>query len=160
VAELGKTDAQVHARLRPKSESFLQSVQALTDEIRALMRSGVQPYDIVVVGASEGGLLSLAASTTLANTQLSFVILGACSPWAQTNLKLNLHGRILSIYEQNDPFGNTCSPIAKKSTGVTAYRELPLHTKLRHGFLYRPIPEWLNPTLRWAQHLDVAPWGP
>lgn len=160
VSELGKSDAQVHATIRPKGSSFQQGVQALVDEIQALLRAGVQPYDIVVVGVSEGGLLSMVASTTLANKQLSFVILGACSPWAQTNLKLNLHGRILSIYEQNDPFGNTCSPIAKKSTGVTAYRELPLHTGLRHGFVYRPIPEWLNPTLRWSQHLDVAPWGP
>jgi hypothetical protein len=160
VSELGKTDAQVHAPLRAKDSSFQQGVQALTDQITALLHAGVAPYDITVVGASEGGIMSLVASTNLGNDGLSFVILGACSPWAQTHLKLDLHGRILSIYEQDDPFGSTCSAIAKKSHHVAAYREIPLHTGLHHGFLFRPLVEWLSPTLRWSQHLDVAPWGP
>jgi hypothetical protein len=160
VAALGETSAQVHATLRPKDASLEQSVRALSQEIQALLASGVDPYDITVVGASQGGLISLMTSSNLANPRLSFVILGACSSWAESHLKLNLHGRILSIYEQGDAFGGSCSPLAKRSRGVTAYREIPLHTGLRHGFLYRPLPEWLNPTLRWAQHLNVAPWGP
>jgi len=160
VKALEETGATVHAALRPKDSSFQQGVQALTDEISALLASGVRPNDITIIGASEGGIMSLVAATNLANDQLSFVIMGACSPWAETNLKLNLHGRILSIYEKGDAFGGTCSAIARKSTRVSAYREIPLHTGLRHGFLYRPLPEWINPTLRWAQQLNVAPWGP
>lgn len=160
VEALAETGATVHAPLRAKGTSLEQGVRTLTDEIGALLASGVDPYDIIVVGASQGGIMSLIASSNLANDQLSFVILGACSSWSETNLKLNLHGRILSIYETGDPFGSSCSTTAAKSTGVRAYRELPLYTGLKHGFLYRPLPEWINPTLRWAQHLDVAPWGP
>lgn len=160
VAALGETSAQVHATLRAKDTSLEQGVRALSDEIRALLVAGVDPYDITVVGASQGGLISLMTSSNLANPRLSFVILGACSSWAESHLKLNLHGRILSIYEQGDRFGSSCSALAKRSRGVTAYREIPLHTGLRHGFLYRPLPEWINPTLRWQQHLNVAPWGP
>jgi hypothetical protein len=160
VAALGETSAEVHAPVRPKETSLAQGAQTLVSEIRALLASGVDPQDITVVGASQGGLISLIASTELANDRLNFVILGACSAWAQTNLKLKLRGRILSIYEQGDPFGDSCSAIARSSGRVAAYREVPLHTGLRHGFLYRPLPEWINPTLRWAQRLNVGPWGP
>jgi hypothetical protein len=160
VAALGETSAEVHAPVRPKDTTLEQGVRMLSQEIQALLASGVDPYDITVVGASQGGLISLMTSSHLANPRLSFVILGACSSWAESHLKLNLHGRILSIYEHGDPFGSSCSPLAKRSSGVTAYREIPLHTGLRHGFLYRPLPEWINPTLRWQQHLNVVPWGP
>lgn len=29
-------------------------------------------------------------------------------------------------------------------------RELVLDTGLRHGFLYRPLPAWVEPVARWA----------
>ncbi len=29
-------------------------------------------------------------------------------------------------------------------------REIVVHTGLGHGFLYRPLPEWLNPVVEWA----------
>jgi hypothetical protein len=37
------------------------------------------------------------------------------------------------------------------ASGVPAsVRELVLETGLRHGFLYRPLPEWVEPVVEWS----------
>ncbi len=30
-------------------------------------------------------------------------------------------------------------------------REVAVDTGLAHGFLYQPLPEWVNPVLEWAR---------
>jgi hypothetical protein len=38
--------------------------------------------------------------------------------------------------------------------GLPAVREIVLRTGLGHGFLYRPLPEWMTPALAWAGARD------
>ena len=37
-----------------------------------------------------------------------------------------------------------------RSRATLSVRELVLETGLRHGFLYRPLPEWVEPVVEWS----------
>jgi len=34
---------------------------------------------------------------------------------------------------------------------MKAFQEIRLQTNLDHGFLYRPLKEWIVPTIQWAK---------
>ena len=62
-------------------------------------------------------------------------------------------GRILAIREKSDETSEPC-PAWSGATDPKAplvVRELLLDTGLRHGFLYRPLPEWVEPVVEWAK---------
>ena len=70
---------------------------------------------------------------------------------------LQFCGRILSIYEESDDWGQSC--FAKKndsSLPVSAFEEIALKTGLRHGFLFKAMPAWLLPTSNWAKGESVT----
>jgi hypothetical protein len=66
-----------------------------------------------------------------------------------TNSELDFYGNILSIYEKSDAAGS-CQLHTKNSKGIQQYKEIALNTGLKHGFLYKPLPEWLIPAKNWA----------
>jgi hypothetical protein len=35
--------------------------------------------------------------------------------------------------------------------GINEWKEIELNTGLKHGFLFRPIKEWVDPTIAWAK---------
>jgi hypothetical protein len=45
-----------------------------------------------------------------------------------------------------------CTRFRTDATGVRRYQEITLNTGLRHGFLFRPLYAWLDPTLTWARN--------
>jgi hypothetical protein len=68
---------------------------------------------------------------------------------------LALHGRVLSIYESSDDVGGTCAPLFAQSPALAQHAELRLETGLRHGFLYRPLPEWVKPAIAWSERRET-----
>jgi hypothetical protein len=34
---------------------------------------------------------------------------------------------------------------------VPHYKEIELNTGLKHGYIYKPLPEWMNPAIKWAK---------
>ena len=34
---------------------------------------------------------------------------------------------------------------------INHYKEIELNTGLKHGFLYKPLAEWVEPVVRWAE---------
>ena len=61
-------------------------------------------------------------------------------------------GRILAIREKSDETSEPC-PAWSADTGSQpslVVREILLDTGLRHGFLYRPLREWVEPAVEWA----------
>ena len=150
VDELGRDGAQVHAPLRTGEPSIEDSAAHVETLVRGLLESGVPASSIVFVGASQGSIIAMLVSGTLANPQLRFVLMGGCNDWVRDELRPDLFGHILSIYEEGDPYGASCESVVAGKPGVTSFEELRLHTGLSHGFLYRPLPEWIDPTLRWT----------
>ncbi len=64
---------------------------------------------------------------------------------------INYCGNILTIYEKSDSFG--VSAIARKQAStceINNFREIELNTGMGHGFLFKPLKEWIEPIKQWA----------
>ena len=122
-------------------------------EIDSLLKSGVEPNHITVVGLSKGGYIAQIISTLLANPEVNFVFVGSFREQDLAKMpQINFCGNILTIYEKSDEFG--VSAIRRKETSklkVTRFKELELNTNLRHGFLFKPLPEWVIPVINWGK---------
>jgi pimeloyl-ACP methyl ester carboxylesterase len=116
----------------------------------------VPPDHVTVVGASMGAGIALLAAARLQNAEVRFGLLGACLSGSVRRIAAEEgkrpSGRVLSIREGSDETTEPCE--AWKSDPEPGpsliVREIVLHTGLRHGFLYRPLPEWVDPIAEWA----------
>lgn len=145
----------VTGEIRPKANTIGQSADHVVDQVRGLLAKGVPPGRITVVGASMGSSITLLASVRLQNPELRFVTLGACM---SKNLEALVAehgkrpaGRFLAFMEKSDELSQPC-PAWSAAAGGPALdvREVVLQTGLHHGFLYRPLPEWVEPAVAFA----------
>jgi hypothetical protein len=141
----------VTSEQRPKGADVNVYAKHVADEVRALLRRGVAPSNITVIGASKGAVITMLASTLLQNRDVRYVLLGDCNDWVYQHYDIRLSGRVLSIYDAGDEFGVSCAPFFRRAGALRAHDELELRLGLRHGFLYAPRPEWLVPAARWAR---------
>ena len=139
----------MHNEVRTTKTDFYAFGQKISRQIDSLIREGFKPERITVVGASKGAVLAMYVSHL--NTQpINYVLLGANNDYVEKENDWTLHGRILGIYEASDALaGKNYQHWIAKSKATAQYVELQLHTGLGHGFLYRPLPEWLGPARAW-----------
>lgn len=137
---------------RKPNTDVVEYAHHIVDQINGYIKTGIEPGNITVVGASKGGLIAMFVSSFLKNPKVNFVLLACCNDNNLEQYKeLNLCGNILSIYEKSDAIGHSCEKFIKRSNqSVPHYKEIVLNTGLKHGFLYRPLPEWVKPTVKWA----------
>lgn len=142
----------VISELRKKDTNGAQYAEKVATEIDSMIKSGVDPSDITVVGTSKGSIIAMLVSVDLQNKDVNYVFIGDCDDEVFENIKaINFCGNILSIYEKTDEYGQTCIKFKNKSTlPIPHYKEIELNTGLKHGFLYKPLPEWVNPSIKWA----------
>jgi hypothetical protein len=152
----------VSGEIRPRSASLDDSAVRVAAQVRGLLASGVSADEITVVGASIGARIALLASERLQTSGLRFALLGTCLTESVRALSADAEagpiGRVLSIREASDDPGGRCPPWKADGgapSGLVA-REIILHTGLGHGFLYRPLPEWVEPLVAWAQEPGAA----
>jgi len=143
----------VTGEMRPKAASVGESADRLVAQVRGLLGSGVPADHVTVVGASMGAGIALVASARLQNRELRFAVLGAC---LSANVRAILGsegqgptGHVLSIREASDDSTEPCPAFNESGPSLEA-REILLRTGLAHGFLYRPLPEWVGPVVDWA----------
>lgn len=139
---------------RPKETDPSQYADGLTIRIRQLVESGVSPGQITVIGASKGAVIAALVSTRARIPGLNYVLLGNCNDWLIRTYDPRLTGRILSIYESSDEIGQSCRKLVDRSPSIERFDEVRLTTGLGHGFLYRPLPEWIGPASAWAHGRD------
>jgi hypothetical protein len=120
-------------------------------QIEALLAAGVPGRQITVIGVSKGSVIAMLVSTQVRSPEVGYVILANCNGWVTEHFHIDLHGQVLSIYEATDSVGGTCGPIFAQSKQIGRHREIRLETGLRHGFLYRPMKEWLEPAIAWTR---------
>lgn len=145
----------VSAEIRPKSISVSDAADRVAAQVQELLEGGVPANRIVLVGGSMGAGIALLAATRLGNPDLRFAVLGTClaahlSQWESEGRAPS--GRILAIREASDDFVEPC-PNWEEATSPgpsLVVREIVLDTGLSHGFLYRPLPEWVDPVVEWA----------
>lgn len=119
-------------------------------QVRGLLAAGVAPAHVTVIGASMGGYIALRVSSTVEDPRVGYVVLGICDEQTVPLFTGRIHGEILSIYEASDTEGS-CGALFSGSPAVTRHAEIRLETGLAHGFLFRPLPGWVDPALRWAR---------
>ncbi len=125
-------------------------------QIDSLLNAGVNPGNITVVGASKGAAIAVLISNFLKNKDVNFVVIAICNRrmadyWARNNV--HLWGNVLYIYDSSDVIAESCKKFldSLKSKGLKHFKEIELNLGLGHGILFRPIKEWVNPTVRWAR---------
>jgi len=145
---LKKNNTLVISEVRSKDTQVKDYALKVKKQIDSLLKKGVKPEDITVIGASKGSLIAMYVSSYLKNKSVNFVFMAACYT-DDNDPEINFYGNILSIYEKSDAAGS-CGTIKSHSSGVNHYKELEINTGLKHGFLYKPIREWIVPARQWA----------
>ena len=141
----------VKSELRRKGTDVIEYSTELTNQVQELINTGTDPKNITIVGASKGALIAMLTSTQLQNQNVNFVIIANCNNWVKTNYEIKLCGRILSIYEESDNIGSSCQEIFSDSTCDLVAEEIVLKTGKKHGIIFKPLPEWIDPTVQWAK---------
>lgn len=132
--------------------------QLVTLQIDSLIKKGIPANHITVVGSSKGGYIAQYVSTFAHNPNLNFVFIAS---FRESDLleipEIDYCGNILNIFEASDPYGVSAqSRLEGSSCSSGHFKEIELHTGLKHGFLFRPLSAWMEPTLLWAKgHYDL-----
>jgi hypothetical protein len=147
---LRKSGFKVVSEPRPHDSDVERYASAVADEVRTLLIGGVPAGHITVVGASQGSWIAMLVSTYLKNRDINFVFIAACSADPGFLKLVDLHGNVLSIYEKSD-LAQSCADYRRDATGIRGWNEIELNTGLHHGFLFRPLKEWMEPTIAWAK---------
>lgn len=149
---LRTSGSAVLSEQRPPGVPVDTFANRLVRQVDSLLRSGIAPEQITIVGFSRGGAIAILASSKLANPALSFVFMGACGDWAFDRPDLAVTGRLLSIYETSDTLGVSCTPLFARSGPGSKTKEIALSLGLGHGTFFQPRSAWITPVLEWARH--------
>lgn len=120
-------------------------------QINGLLKTGVPPRHITVVGASKGASIVMHTSSLLKHREINFVLMAGCGEQTLKNSELNLYGNVLSIYDASDEGVGTCKTLFTRAGGLNRHKEVKINLGLGHGFLYRPHKEWIEPVVEWAK---------
>ena len=135
----------IYSEIRKPDTEFNEFCVHTSNQIDSLIKIGVEPKDILIIGASMGGVMAMQISTINENP-VNYVFLGANNNSIEEELDFDLHGRILGIYEKSDSIcGNDYKYWINKCEKVDELKEIQINTQLGHGFLYRPLKEWIDP---------------
>lgn len=146
---LRKQGFHVISEIRKEGVDDSVYTNKIANQIDTLLRAGVKPGNILVVGASAGWNITLHVSAKLKNKKMKYVLMGGCWPNTYKDYSiLSITGKFLSIIEKTDPHG-TCNSIFEGRKKITSYQEIILNTGRSHGFIYKGYREWINPMVGW-----------
>lgn len=152
LATFRKDNFIVYSEKRKKNTNSADYAEKVVKQIKKLIKSGVKPNKITVIGTSQGGYIAQYVSTYLANPEVNFVFIGCFRDVDIAEIPdINFCGNILTIYEKSDIYG--VSAVKRKETSklkVNHFKEIELNTGLKHGFLYKALDEWIVPCKKWA----------
>jgi hypothetical protein len=153
IHEFEKNGLTVLSEKRNGNVNAREYAVEITNQIDSLIKSGIEPMKITVVGTSKGGYIAQYVSTLANNPDLNFVFVASFRNSDLEDIpEINYCGNILTIYEKSDSFG--VSALQRKKTSnceIKIFEEIELKTGLGHGFLFKPLKEWIEPTIKWAK---------
>ena len=139
---------------RPPNTDVNAYAGIVVAQVERLIKQGVPPNHIVVVGFSKGGDIAIHVSSFLRRPDVRFVLLAAC--WSRTGEpQVRLTGQVLSIYETSDTLaGDSCEPLTQHAEKPQSFREISIFTGRSHGAFYTPDKAWVAPVLDWIHGQD------
>lgn len=152
IAEFEKNDFKVISEQRNGNVNAREYAIGIVTQIDSLIKNGIEPNKITVVGTSKGGYIAQYISTLANKPNLNFVFIASFRNDDIANIpEINYCGNILTIYEKSDSFGVSALQRKKTSTcEIKHFKEIELNTGMGHGFLFKPLKEWIEPTIKWA----------
>jgi len=140
----------VISEARPAGTDGMLYAATVADQVRELLAAGVPPDHVTTLGFSKGGGIAIAASSMLANDDVNFIFVAACSPWLDSHPEIVARGRLLSLRESSDELFSSCEGLFERSPNPHDNVEVVLHLGGGHGAFYRPRSEWIDPAIEWA----------
>lgn len=152
INEFKKSGFEVISEKRNGNVNAREYASGIVAQIDSLIINGTEPKNITVVGTSKGGYIAQYVSTLANNPNLNFVFIASFRDEDILNIpEINYCGNILTIYEKSDPFGVSAKVrVENSSCEIKHFKEIELDTGMRHGFLFKPLKEWIEPTIKWA----------
>ncbi|OXA75390.1 Protein of unknown function [Flavobacterium aquidurense] len=152
LASFRKDNFIVYSEIRKKNTNAYDYAQKIAKQVKKLLNKGISPNKITVIGTSKGGYIAQYVSTFLANPDMNFVFIGSFRDIDIEEIPdINFCGNILTIYEESDVLGVDATK--RKETSklkINHFKQIELHTNLKHGFLYKASDLWIAPCKKWA----------
>lgn len=121
----------------------------VSKQIDILIKNGVKPIDITIVGASKGAIIASHISSFNTNP-INYVLLAGNNEYQETNNDWKFHGQVLCIYDLSDGIaGKNYNYWKNRENFTTKFEQLEIQTNLGHGFLYKPLSVWTEPAKKW-----------
>lgn len=143
----------VFSEIRKPNTDVKTYAKKIGSQIDSLLKKGIKPDHITVIGTSKGGYIAQFISTYMANPEINYVFIGC---YQESDLKdykeINYCGNILTIYEKSDSYGVSAIEKMKASKlKINRFKEIELNTDMKHGFLFKSLKEWTEPCKMWAK---------
>jgi hypothetical protein len=149
---LADTRYNLIASHRPLKTDPFKYANSLSEQVTALIDRGIPAKNITLIGFSRGGFITALASNKLANKELNFVIMAACTSRLAKNNAVVIYGNLLSIYETSDDVGSCDNVINRNPETISSYQEIAISTGKEHGAFYTSDPAWLTPLKKWLEN--------
>lgn len=149
--ELAGHGFTVISEAREKGTEVRVYAEKIVSQVQHLLKKGVPPQNITVVGASKGGIITAYVSLLLGEKELNYVFLAGLFEKCLVDKELRLYGRVLSIHDRSDKLSITPEPYFTRSQGSGRFEQLVVSLNLGHGLIYQPYPEWVGPAVDWAK---------
>lgn len=149
--ELARKGFVVISEAREKDTQVVPYAKKIISQVKKLLASGVLPGNIVLVGASKGGIISAYVSSMLEEKEINYLFLAGLFEKCLTDENLKLYGNVLSIHDRSDKLSITPNLFFQRSEGLGQFKVIVLTLDIGHGLIYRPYREWIDPLLAWLQ---------
>jgi len=139
-------------------EDRVTYAKRVAGEIRGLLRRGVDPGNISVVGAGSGSPIALLTSAALGNRHVNYVVLGQCDAQLKQQYTFHLAGNVLGVRDAEDRSSHSCRPMFERSPRLRERFDLVLKTGYGAALFDRPHEAWLQPMVDWTSggQVDVG----
>jgi hypothetical protein len=141
----------VISEIRPRNSDAELYSQKTAEWILELIKKGVPPKNISIVGGSKGGNIAARISSILQQSDISYVIIAGLFAGPESERGLKLSGRVLSIHDSSDKFPISPEDYFNKSPNIQAKKVIITNTGLGHGILYTPHKDWFFEALSWIK---------
>ena len=149
IAALKVENGIVHAEIRNSNVDYKLYALKVSKQIDELIKSGVEAKNITVIGASKGAIIACNISSLNPN-EINYVFLAGNNDYQEMNNDWKFHGQVLCIYDSSDEIaGKNYDYWKNKENFTTKFEQIELKTNLGHGFIYKPLNVWLEPTQKW-----------
>ena len=150
-AALASEQYNLVAYHRAKNTKPREFARKLAADVNLLIKHGVKPGDISLVGFSRGGEITILASSYIKSNDINIILLATCNTFMKGHAEFIVIGNFHSIYETSDGNGS-CQFLMAQSDKVKTMQEIAISTGEEHGAFYRPLAEWVVPVKAWLEN--------